>query len=200
MAVGWWECKLMIWSLWISFGSCQFSNRPKVSDFLHCFFLLPKRGIPHNALALSLYQNWFCLVERDNTQTHKETHTQRDTEREDRLRVKPYPGKKLHQTRGCVMSHYGPCHLHFKKHLKGKRKNHGNSNISPCKKKLLIFQNKKILYKKPKSFKKYYNSITTLNFQHKPKISFFKNPHVKIDLLLLLLLPRGQNSLNYYTL
>ncbi len=26
--------------------------------------------------------------------------------------------------------------------------------------------------------KKYYNSIITLDFQHKPKISSFKNPHV----------------------
>jgi hypothetical protein len=40
----------------------------------------------------------------------------------------------------------------------------------------------------------YYNSIiTNLKFQHKAKISSFKNPHIKIDLLLLLLLPRGQN-------
>jgi hypothetical protein len=40
----------------------------------------------------------------------------------------------------------------------------------------------------------YYNSIiTNLKFQHKPKISSFKNPHIKIDLLLLL--PRGPKSL-----
>jgi hypothetical protein len=38
---------------------------------------------------------------------------------------------------------------------------------------------------------RYYNSIiTNLKFQHKPKISSFKNTHIKIDLLLLLL-PRG---------
>ncbi len=31
----------------------------------------------------------------------------------------------------------------------------------------------------------YYNSIiTNLKFQHKPKLSSFKNPHIKIDLLL----------------
>jgi hypothetical protein len=35
----------------------------------------------------------------------------------------------------------------------------------------------------------FYNSITNLKFQHKPKISSSKNPHIKIDLLL----PRGQN-------
>jgi hypothetical protein len=41
-----------------------------------------------------------------------------------------------------------------------------------------------------------YNSITNLKSQHKPKISSFKNPHIKIDLLLL---PRGgQNPLSYY--
>jgi hypothetical protein len=40
-----------------------------------------------------------------------------------------------------------------------------------------------------------YNSIVTnLKFQHKPKISSLKNPHIKIDLLLL---PRGQNPLSY---
>jgi hypothetical protein len=41
-------------------------------------------------------------------------------------------------------------------------------------------------------------------FQHKAKISSFKNTNIKIDLLLLLLLllllPRGQNSLSYYIL
>jgi hypothetical protein len=42
----------------------------------------------------------------------------------------------------------------------------------------------------------YYNSIiTNLKFQHKPKKSSFKNPHIKIDLL-----PRGQPPLSYYIL
>jgi len=36
---------------------------------------------------------------------------------------------------------------------------------------------------------RYYN-LTNLKFQHQAKISPFKNPHIKIDLLLLLL-PRG---------
>ncbi len=44
----------------------------------------------------------------------------------------------------------------------------------------------------------YQNSVTNLKFQHKPKISSFKNPHIKIDLLLLL--RRGQNPLSYYIL
>jgi hypothetical protein len=39
------------------------------------------------------------------------------------------------------------------------------------------------------------NSITNLKFQHKPKISSFKNPHLKIDLL-----SRGQIPLSYYIL
>jgi hypothetical protein len=26
----------------------------------------------------------------------------------------------------------------------------------------------------------YYNSVTNLKFQHKPKLSSFKNPHIKI--------------------
>jgi hypothetical protein len=42
----------------------------------------------------------------------------------------------------------------------------------------------------------YHNSITNLKVQHKAKLSCFKNPRIKIDLLL----PRGQNPLSYYTL
>jgi hypothetical protein len=30
---------------------------------------------------------------------------------------------------------------------------------------------------------RYYNSITNLRFQNKPKYPSFKNPHIKIDLL-----------------
>jgi hypothetical protein len=42
----------------------------------------------------------------------------------------------------------------------------------------------KILYKRdPKSFKILYKSITNLKFQHEPKISSFKNPCMKTDLL-----------------
>jgi hypothetical protein len=39
----------------------------------------------------------------------------------------------------------------------------------------------------------YYYSRTNLKFQTQAKISSFKNPHIKIDLLL----PRGQNPLSY---
>jgi hypothetical protein len=38
---------------------------------------------------------------------------------------------------------------------------------------------------------RYYNFVTILKFQHKSKYHLSKNPHIKIDLLLLLLLPRG---------
>jgi hypothetical protein len=57
------------------------------------------------------------------------------------------------------------------------------------------YNSSKILSKKPNSVK-----IVQLYNQSKvstqAKISSFKNPHIKIDLLL----PRGQNPLSYYTL
>jgi len=46
-----------------------------------------------------------------------------------------------------------------------------------------------------KNLSRYHNSITNLKFQHKPKISSFKNPQMKMDLL-----PGGQIHLRYYTL
>jgi hypothetical protein len=68
------------------------------------------------------------------------------------------------------------------------KKNYGNSNISPCTNIIL-----KKSFKRNQNPSKYYNSITNLKFQHKPKISSFKNPRIKIDLLI-------QNPLSYYTL
>jgi hypothetical protein len=60
------------------------------------------------------------------------------------------------------------------------------------------------LPKKKKSSKRnqnpsrYHNSIiTNLKFENKPKSSSFRNPHIKIDLLLR---RRRQNPLSYYTL
>ncbi len=53
------------------------------------------------------------------------------------------------------------------------------------------------LTKRNQNPSRYYNSITNLKFQNKPKLSSFKNSHIKIDLILL---PRGQNPLSYYTL
>jgi len=46
----------------------------------------------------------------------------------------------------------------------------------------------------------YYNSITNLKFQHKPKYHLSKILILKKIKLDLLLLPRGQNPLSYYTL
>jgi hypothetical protein len=67
----------------------------------------------------------------------------------------------------------GVCHtlalpFTLKSIFKGKRKNYENSNISPCKN-ILIFK---------KSSKRNQNPLT------QAKISSFKNPHIKIDLLL----------------
>jgi hypothetical protein len=68
------------------------------------------------------------------------------------------------------------------KNILRKKKNYENSNTSPC---------KNIIFKK--SSKRNQNPSRYHNF----KISFKKNPHIKIDLLL----PRrGQNPLSYYTL
>ncbi len=52
-----------------------------------------------------------------------------------------------------------------------------------------IFHHAKIYLIFKKSFKRnqnpsrYFNFIINLKFQHKQKISSFKNPHIKIDLL-----------------
>jgi len=64
------------------------------------------------------------------------------------------------------------------------KKNYGNSkNISPHKN--IIFKKSS---KKNQNSSRYYDSMAESQFQHKPEISSFKNPHIKIDLL-----PRGQN-------
>jgi hypothetical protein len=79
------------------------------------------------------------------------------------------------------------------KSILGQKKNYGNSKFSPSKN--IIFKKSSKRYQNPS---RYYNSITNLQFQHKAKISYFKNPHIKIDLLLLP--SRGQNPSSYYTL
>ncbi len=91
--------------------------------------------------------------------------------------------------RACVT--LWPCHLLWKSIL-WQMKNYGNKDISPCKN--LIFKKSS---KRNQNPSRYYNSMTNLKFQHKPKYHPLKNPHIKIDLLLL---PRGQNPLSYYTL
>jgi hypothetical protein len=54
--------------------------------------------------------------------------------------------------------------------------------------KIIIFQKSSKRNYNPSRY--YYNSITNLKFQHKPRYPSFKNPHTKIDPL-----PRGQNPL-----
>jgi hypothetical protein len=78
---------------------------------------------------------------------------------------------------------------------KKKKKNHGNTNISPYKN-ISIFKKSSKRIQNPS---RYHNSRTNLKFQHKPKLSCFQNPHIKIDLLLLLP-SMGKNPLSYYTL
>jgi hypothetical protein len=70
------------------------------------------------------------------------------------------------------------------------KKHYENSNISPCKD--IIFKKSS---KRNQNPSRYCNSITNLKFQHKPKISSFKNPQIKIGLL-----TRSQNPSSYYTL
>jgi hypothetical protein len=73
-----------------------------------------------------------------------------------------------------------------------KKKNYENSNTSPCKNVIFI---KKKSSKRNQNPSRYYNSVTNLKFQHKPKYHPFKNPLIKMDPL-----PRDQNPLGYYTL
>jgi len=80
-------------------------------------------------------------------------------------------------------------------YLKEKRRIIQNSNIPPSKK----YNLQKNPLKRNQNPSSYYNSIINLKFPHKPKYHLFfpKNPHIKIDLLLL---PRGQNPFSYYIL
>jgi hypothetical protein len=101
---------------------------------------------------------------------------------------------RLHRTRNKQGVCYAVAWPFTLKSILREEKNYGNSNISACKN--MIFQKSSKRNQNPKN-PSYYNSITNLEFQHKPKMSSLRNPHIKIDLLLL---PRGQNPLSYYTL
>jgi hypothetical protein len=68
-----------------------------------------------------------------------------------------------HSNMGCVT--LWPCHLHEKVCILRQKKKYGNSNISPCKS--IIFKRSSKRNQNPSRF--YYNSITNLKFQHKPK-------------------------------
>jgi len=80
------------------------------------------------------------------------------------------------------VSHCGLA-IYIKRYLKAKEENYEKSNIFPSKN--IILKNSS---KKNQNPSRYYNSITSLKFQHKPKYHL----HIKIDLL-----PRGQNPLSY---
>ncbi len=58
------------------------------------------------------------------------------------------------------------------------KKNYENSNVSPCEN--IIFKKSS---KRNQNPWRYHNSITNLKFPTQAKISFFKNIHIKIDLL-----------------
>jgi hypothetical protein len=81
--------------------------------------------------------------------------------------------------KGLVMGHskgsvtLWPCHLH-KKGILRQKKNYENSNISPCKN--IIFKKSS---KRNHNPSRYYNSITNLKFQHKPKYIIFQKSSYK---------------------
>jgi hypothetical protein len=77
------------------------------------------------------------------------------------------------KTKGCVTM--WPCHFTFKSILRQKKIFHHAR----------IYNLQKNPPKETKIPSRYHNSITNLNFQHKAKMSWFKNPHIKIDLVCL---------------
>jgi hypothetical protein len=85
----------------------------------------------------------------------------------------PFAGKGCKMGQASIRSHgvtlWGLAISTLKSILKQK-KNYGNSNISPCKN--IIF--KQIPLKRNQNPSRYYNSITNLKFQHKPKYHLSK--------------------------
>ncbi len=88
--------------------------------------------------------------------------------------------------KGCV-SDYGLA-IYAKKTSLRQKKNYENSYISPCKNNIIFKKSSE----RNQNLSRYHNSITNIKFQLKAKISSFRNPDIKIDLLLL---PRGPKSL-----
>jgi hypothetical protein len=72
--------------------------------------------------------------------------------------------KKQHAKQGVCHTGALPFTL---KSILGQKKNNGNSNISPCK----IFKKSS---KRNQNPSRYYNSITNLQFEHKPKYHISK--------------------------
>jgi hypothetical protein len=72
--------------------------------------------------------------------------------------------KDQKKNKGCVTMSFT-----LKIYILRQKKNYGNSNISPCKNK--IFKKSSKNFENPS---RYYNSITNLKFQHKPKYHLSK--------------------------
>jgi hypothetical protein len=90
--------------------------------------------------------------------------------------------------------------FYIKKYLKAKRRIMELKYLFHHAKIYLIFF-KKSSKRNQNPSRYYYNSIiTNLKFQHECKMSSFKNAHIQVDPLLLLLPGRGQNPLSYYIL
>jgi hypothetical protein len=87
------------------------------------------------------------------------------------------------------VSHCGLAIYNFKEYLKAKEELWKSKYFTMQKYNL----KRKSPSKRNQNPSRYHNSITNLKFQHKPKISSFKSPGIKIDLLI-----RGQNPLSYY--
>jgi hypothetical protein len=91
--------------------------------------------------------------------------------------------------KGCV--NYTVALLITLKRILRQKKNYGYSNTYFTMQKYK--SSKKILLKETKNPSRYYNSIiTNLKFQTQAKISSFRNPQIKLDIL-----PWGQNPLSY---
>jgi hypothetical protein len=84
------------------------------------------------------------------------------------LLVPPLQSENNNTSRG--VSHCGLAIYMGKSMLRQKKKNYGNSNISPCKN--IMFKKSSKKNQNPSRY--YYNSVTNLKFQHKPKYHLSK--------------------------
>jgi len=128
----------------------------------------------------------FVILAEHSTKPQLELHRHKASGGQN---LKDLPPALTQKKQGVCLTMAWPFTL---KSILWQKKNYENSNISPCKNIIFKIFSKRI--QNPSTC--YYNYITNLKFQHKPKYHLKKNPHIKIDLLL----PRGQNPLSYYTL
>ncbi len=90
-----------------------------------------------------------------------------------KLHISKEPSSRK-ESKGCTVA------LPFtSKSILRPKKKYGSSHISPCKN--IIFKKSS---KRNQNPSRSYNSITNLKFPTQAKILSFKNPHIKIDLLL----------------